>query len=181
LIVRAALGCALFALGAGCSVQPGLDGIPIVDARLERIDMVQVGMIGSFVSGSAELVVESAGGVIITTPVELSGGSLGAEFLLVKQFDWGVLPPVSARFDLTGFEDPPTADVLFDVYSGSTQGFALVGGYAGHELTSPSDVGLRFEYPTIGFGLMIGPEWVGLSLAEVDAVVDDDAGPDGGP
>lgn len=161
--MRGAAFNALIALAVGGGCRPNrtfelLSDVEVDSARLERVSLVGIGIIGSGVMGDAELVVVPVDKQLgeFRVPVALNGGEVG----LVLDFP-SVTVGGPVELDLP--HRVVMGNELFGMYRGIREGVALIIGAAGVHLANSNGVGLDGTDPTLGLiSLHVGSAWLML-------------------
>lgn len=152
----------LLSVLAGCQDVDGevLDA-PIVAARLERVNVRGLTLLGGSWGGKADLVVQPEVGREFTVPVSLRGGAfgLGVELVPYESGAFGV-PLVLPEGEVTGND-------LIGRYSGSSAAFAVLAGAEVRHLRNRAGVEIDAAFVPWGVSLFWGAEWVAIDPREV--------------
>lgn len=140
---------------AGCTPDTGrlpLASIDVRWARLEKVDLGGMTMLGGGGGGGAELLVGSTAGETYIVPVSLSYASAGL-LLDLSISSAGATDLVLPRETIRG-------DALFGTYKGSREGLVVLVGAVGRHLQNEAGVRIDDTSLAIGFSVLVAAEWL---------------------
>lgn len=162
-MIKHALLLVSVAVSTSACCGSGGEELPIESASLSGWSEAGFAVIGGYAGGSATLTTTDSAGQSKSTGVDMGGPIFGFVFDMHatpdKDSDLGGCGDAS----LTVPDGGVSEDELFQLYTGEGTDVGMILGYSEHDLEN--DAGVRFKTGgvSVGMGVFVGFEWMGLS------------------
>jgi len=166
--------CALLVAVSACGQATGLEDISVASASLRDLTTFEFAVIGGGSSGRAVLDVVTTEGETLAIDVDVGGGVVGG------MMEVGVTRLYAeAPFDLSLVEAPTGGDLL-GTYEGFVASGVMLIGAELHALENEQHISLDLGgfATNLGLSMLVGHEWLTLSVSEEPTVDEDPQVPD---